>query len=34
VPEAGLLIAFRSEMLHEVEPVTSGERVTIVSWYA
>ena len=31
--EAGLLIAFRSEILHEVTGVTSGERFTIVSWF-
>jgi SM-20-related protein len=29
----GLLVAFRSELFHEVEPVTSGERHTIVSWF-
>jgi len=33
LPEEGLLIAFRSELPHEVEPVTSGERYTIVSWF-
>ena len=33
-PAEGLLIGFRSEWLHEVEPVTAGERFTIVSWYA
>lgn len=32
-PEEGLLVGFRSEMLHEVEPVTSGERYTIVTWF-
>jgi predicted 2-oxoglutarate/Fe(II)-dependent dioxygenase YbiX len=31
--EEGLLIAFRSDLLHEVTPVTHGERYTIVSWY-
>ena len=31
--EPGLLIAFRSEMLHEVQPVTFGERFTIVTWF-
>jgi SM-20-related protein len=30
---AGLLVAFPSDVLHEVEPVTSGERFTIVTWY-
>jgi SM-20-related protein len=29
----GLLVAFRSELLHEVEPVTGGERHTVVSWF-
>ncbi len=31
--EPGTLIAFRSEMTHEVTPVTHGERYSIVSWY-
>jgi SM-20-related protein len=31
--EAGLLVAFRSETLHEVRPVTGGERYTIVTWF-
>ena len=30
--EAGLLIAFRSDIFHEVKTVTHGERYTIVSW--
>lgn len=29
----GSLVAFRSEMTHEVTPVTRNERFTIVSWY-
>ncbi|HYH85944.1 MAG TPA: 2OG-Fe(II) oxygenase [Pyrinomonadaceae bacterium] len=29
----GLLVAFRSELFHQVTPVTSGERFTIVSWF-
>ena len=29
---AGLLLGFRSEVWHEVQPVISGERHTIVSW--
>ena len=29
----GLLIGFRSDLLHEVTPVTWGERYSIVSWY-
>jgi SM-20-related protein len=31
--EAGLLVAFRSDVLHEVKPVTHGERYTIVTWF-
>jgi len=31
--EAGTLVAFRSEITHEVIPVTHGERYSIVSWY-
>lgn len=31
--ETGLLVAFRSDVLHGVTPVTRGERYTIVSWY-
>ena len=31
--EAGTLVAFRAETTHEVTPVTSGERLSIVSWY-
>ena len=31
--ETGLLIAFRSDLHHEVRPVTHGERHTIVSWF-
>lgn len=31
--EAGTLVLFRAETTHEVEPVTRGERFTIVSWY-
>jgi SM-20-related protein len=30
--DPGLLVAFRSETIHEVAPVTDGERYTIVSW--
>lgn len=33
VSEPGMLIAFRSEMTHEVTPVTHGERYSIASWY-
>ena len=32
-PEAGLLVAFPSDMLHEVTPVTRGERYTVVTWF-
>jgi SM-20-related protein len=31
--EAGLLIAFPSDMAHEVQPVTSGHRFTIAGWF-
>jgi predicted 2-oxoglutarate/Fe(II)-dependent dioxygenase YbiX len=30
----GLLVAFESDLLHSVTPVKSGERFTIVSWFA
>jgi SM-20-related protein len=30
---AGLLVAFRSDVFHQVTPVTRGERLTVVSWY-
>ena len=30
---AGVLVAFRSDIWHEVQPVTSGQRCTVVSWY-
>ncbi|MFI5350005.1 MAG: 2OG-Fe(II) oxygenase [Elusimicrobiota bacterium] len=29
----GMLVAFRSNIVHEVRPVTSGERFTIVAWF-
>jgi predicted 2-oxoglutarate/Fe(II)-dependent dioxygenase YbiX len=29
----GLLVAFRSELVHAVTPVTHGERCTVVSWF-
>ncbi len=31
--ETGLLVAFRSELTHEVTAITRGERYSIVSWY-
>jgi predicted 2-oxoglutarate/Fe(II)-dependent dioxygenase YbiX len=31
--ETGLLIAFRADAIHEVLPVTEGERFTIVNWF-
>jgi SM-20-related protein len=31
--EAGSLIAFPSDMVHEVTPVSRGERYTVVSWF-
>jgi predicted 2-oxoglutarate/Fe(II)-dependent dioxygenase YbiX len=33
-PEEGLLIAFPSRMMHEVQPVTRGKRYSIVTWYS
>ncbi len=32
-PAPGLLIAFASDLVHEVTPVTAGERFTAVSWF-
>jgi SM-20-related protein len=32
-PEPGMLVAFRSDVLHEVQPVTSGRRFTVVTWF-
>lgn len=32
VPEAGTLVAFSSDLLHEVRPITGGERVSMVAW--
>lgn len=32
-PEPGTLVAFPAETTHEVAPVTSGQRYSIVSWY-
>lgn len=31
--EAGKMVAFRSEITHEVVPIIHGERYSIVSWY-
>jgi len=31
--KAGMLVAFRSEVLHQVFPVIEGERFTIVTWF-
>jgi len=31
--ETGMLVAFSADTLHEVSPVTSGERFTIISWF-
>lgn len=33
IGEAGLLVAFRADVIHEVTPVTHGERLTVVSWF-
>ena len=31
--ETGMLVAFTADTMHEVSPVTSGERFTIISWF-
>jgi SM-20-related protein len=31
--ETGMLVAFTAETFHEVLPVTSGQRFTIISWF-
>jgi SM-20-related protein len=31
--KSGQLIAFRSDVLHEVKPVTGGQRYTAVAWF-
>jgi len=31
--EEGMFVAFRSDWVHEVKPVTSGRRYSIVTWY-
>lgn len=31
--DMGSLLAFRSDVLHEVQPVTFGQRFTVVSWF-
>lgn len=33
-PQAGMLLAFRSDMVHEVGTVTAGERFSVVTWLA
>ena len=33
VGKAGLFVAFRSELVHSVTPITHGERYTVVSWF-
>lgn len=32
-PKAGLLVAFPSNLMHEVAPVTGGVRLSIATWY-
>jgi SM-20-related protein len=34
IGETGMLVAFRSDILHEVKPVTAGARYTIANWFA
>lgn len=31
--ETGMLVAFTADTMHEVSPVTNGERFTIISWF-
>jgi SM-20-related protein len=31
--ETGLLVAFRADVFHEVSPVISGERFTMITWF-
>ena len=31
--EPGLLVAFRSELTHEITPITDGVRYSIVTWF-
>ena len=31
--EEGMLVAFRSDWIHEIKPVTSGRRYSIVTWF-
>jgi SM-20-related protein len=31
--ETGMMVAFHSEVTHEVTPVTHGDRFAIISWY-
>jgi predicted 2-oxoglutarate/Fe(II)-dependent dioxygenase YbiX len=33
VPRRGLLVAFPADTVHEVSPVTSGHRDTVVDWF-
>jgi predicted 2-oxoglutarate/Fe(II)-dependent dioxygenase YbiX len=33
-PEEGMLVAFPSDWIHEVRPVTSGRRYSIVTWFS
>jgi predicted 2-oxoglutarate/Fe(II)-dependent dioxygenase YbiX len=32
-PVPGRLVLFPSTMVHEVKPVVSGDRFTVVTWY-
>jgi predicted 2-oxoglutarate/Fe(II)-dependent dioxygenase YbiX len=33
IGEAGMLVAFPSDVLHEVRPITHGERFSVAAWY-
>ena len=32
-PTPGMLVAFRSDILHEAQPVSFGKRYAIVTWF-
>ncbi|HEV2799637.1 MAG TPA: 2OG-Fe(II) oxygenase [Pyrinomonadaceae bacterium] len=32
--KAGTLVAFRSNVFHEIQPLTSGERFSIITWFS
>jgi predicted 2-oxoglutarate/Fe(II)-dependent dioxygenase YbiX len=32
--KAGSLVAFRSNLFHEIQPITAGERFSIITWFS